>query len=115
VVDWIRDRALTLVLMAMFGLFLVGQVLTGLQEYNSTQRAHGDAAVTVSAYLTTGHLWEATFENRESDFLQMAAFVPADDRPPAESGSGIHRNLHRCMRHTMTPAADALNAVNTQS
>jgi hypothetical protein len=48
VVDWIRDRALTLVLMVMFVLFLVGQVLTGRQEYNSTQRAHGDAAVTVS-------------------------------------------------------------------
>jgi hypothetical protein len=31
---WIRDRALTLTLMAMFLLFLVGHVFTGRAEYN---------------------------------------------------------------------------------
>ena len=36
---WIRDRALTLVLMAMFLLFLVGQLMTGFAEYNSEQVA----------------------------------------------------------------------------
>jgi hypothetical protein len=75
VVDWLRDRSLTLVLMAMFALFLVGQVLTGRQEYNAAQREHGDTPVTLSAYLATGHMWEATFENWESEFLQMAVFV----------------------------------------
>ena len=34
---WIRDRALTLALMAMFLLFLAGQLLTGFAEYNSEQ------------------------------------------------------------------------------
>ena len=32
---WIRDQALTLALMAMFLLFLAGQLLTGFAEYNS--------------------------------------------------------------------------------
>lgn len=32
--DWFRDRALTLVLMATFLLFLVAQMITGLYEYN---------------------------------------------------------------------------------
>jgi hypothetical protein len=72
---WIRDRALTLVLMAMFLLFLVGQMLTGLAEYNGEQGQHGLAAVTIADYLGTGHFWEATFENWESEFLQMGVFV----------------------------------------
>jgi hypothetical protein len=72
---WIRDRALTLVLMAMFLLFLVGQLVTGLAEYNSEQVQHEQAAVSMSDYLATGHPWEALFENWESEFLQMAMFV----------------------------------------
>ena len=73
--DWIRDRALTLVLMAMFLVALAGQVLTGLARYNATQADHGQAPVDVSGYLATGHPWEALFENWESEFLQMAVFV----------------------------------------
>ena len=72
---WIRDRALTLALMAMFLLFLVGQCLTGLAEYNDEQAQHGRLAVPMGDYLSTGHLWEAIFENWESEFLQMAVFV----------------------------------------
>jgi hypothetical protein len=72
---WVRDRALTLVLMAMFLLCLAGQVAAGLFEYNATQREHGQARVTLSGYLMTGHFWEALLENWESEFLQMAVFV----------------------------------------
>ena len=72
---WIRDRALTLVLMLCFGLFLTGQLLTGQAEFNSTQREHGAAALTFAAYMQTGHPWEAVFENWESEFLQMAVFI----------------------------------------
>jgi hypothetical protein len=72
---WIRDRGLTLLLMAMFGLFVVGQVATGLAEYNAERRDHGQPAVTLQAYLGSGHPWEALFENWESEFLQMAVFV----------------------------------------
>jgi hypothetical protein len=72
---WIRDRALTLVLMAMFLLFLAGQLITGFAEYNNQQTEHGQAAVSFSGYFSTGHVWEAIFENWESEFLQMAVFV----------------------------------------
>jgi hypothetical protein len=74
-VDWLRDRALTLALMAMFLLFLVGQLWTGLAEFNDERLAHGRAVVTLSQYLETGHPYEAVFENWESEFLQMAVFV----------------------------------------
>jgi hypothetical protein len=72
---WIRDRALTLALMALFLLFLAGQLLTGFAEYNSEQVQHQLAAITIVDYLATGHVWEAVFENWESEFLQMAVFV----------------------------------------
>ena len=72
---WFRDRALTLVLMAMFLVCLAAQMVTGLYEYNATQREHGEAPVAMSGYLVTGHPWEALFENWESEFLQMAVFV----------------------------------------
>ena len=74
-VAWIRDRALTLAMMAMFLLFLAGQMVTGFYEYNATQDEHGQARVTVAGYLETGHPWEALFENWESEFLQMAVFI----------------------------------------
>jgi hypothetical protein len=73
--SWIRDRSLTLVMIALFAIFLVGQVLTGWSEYNATQLEHGRDAIGLPAYFTVGHLWEALFENWESEFLQMAAFV----------------------------------------
>src|SRR5688500_17793147 len=72
---WFKDRALTLVLMGCFVIFLAGQFATGFAEYNDEQRLDGRPAVSFSAYLATGHPWEATFENWESEFLQMAVFV----------------------------------------
>jgi hypothetical protein len=74
-VEWIRDRALTLLLMAMFLVCLVAQLITGLHEYNATQAEHGQSPVAMTDYLITGHPWEALFENWESEFLQMAMFV----------------------------------------
>src|SRR4029453_16992368 len=73
--DRIRDRALTLLLLAMFLVFLAGQLITGLAEHNAEQREHGQPAFSMSDYLHTGHPWEAIFENWESEFLQMAVFV----------------------------------------
>jgi len=75
VIAWLRDRALTLVLMACFLLFLAGQLVTGFYEYNETERDHGESTVSFTDYLATGHPWEAIFENWESEFLQMAVFV----------------------------------------
>jgi hypothetical protein len=75
VIAWLWDRALTLVLLTCFVVFLAGQLITGFYEYNAEQRDHGHQAVTPSAYLTLGHPWEALFENWESEFLQMAVFV----------------------------------------
>ena len=69
------DNSLSIVLFVLFALTLFGQSVTGLSEYNEDQREHGQPAVGYVEYLATGHFVEATFENWESEFLQMAAFV----------------------------------------
>ena len=73
--DWIHDRALTLVLMGMFVIFLAGQFVTGFRDYNNSQVAHHRLPIAMSAYAASGHWWESVFENWESEFLQMAVFV----------------------------------------
>jgi hypothetical protein len=92
-VQWFRDRALTLVLMGLFLLFLGAQVLTGWYEYNETQREHGEGSVAMSEYFSTGHPWEAIFENWESEFLQMAVFVLLTTRL-IQKGSAESRRPH---------------------
>jgi hypothetical protein len=72
---WIHDRSLTIVMLGLFAVFLLGQMLTGWSEFNESQTEHGSAAISLAAYFTVGHFWEALFENWESEFLQMAAFV----------------------------------------
>ena len=73
--EWLADRALTLVLLVMFVLFLAGQIATGLHEYNNARIEHHEPAIALTAYLGTGHFLEALFENWESEFLQMAVFI----------------------------------------
>jgi hypothetical protein len=64
--------------MAMFGLFavfLLFMSFAGVREYNQEQTDHAEETVSYVEYLRTGHFFEATFENWESEFLQMGGFV----------------------------------------
>ena len=71
----LRDNGLSLVTFALFAVFLIGQTATGFAELNDDLIEHGQQALTLPAYLTSGHFIEATAENWESEFLQMAAYV----------------------------------------
>ena len=70
-----RDNGLSITMLTLFFFSLLGQSLTGHHEYNEDQREHRQPQVTYAEYLTTSHFVEATFENWESEFLQMAAYV----------------------------------------
>ena len=59
----------------LFALFLVGQSITGFAVYNDEQREHGETTIGYPDYLGSGHFIEATFENWESEYLQMGAYV----------------------------------------
>lgn len=52
-----------------------GQAVTGWHVYNEDQKAHGGEPVGFGSYLSSSHFGEATFENWESEFLQMGAYV----------------------------------------
>ncbi|MGI4739260.1 MAG: DUF6766 family protein [Janthinobacterium lividum] len=65
-------------LLVTFGLILaalVGQILTGWHDNNDDLAQMGLAQLTLGQYLHSGHFLEATFENWESEFLQMGVYV----------------------------------------
>lgn len=72
---WFRNNGLSIVLLALFFLSIVGQSLSGWFTHNNEVLEHGRAGVSYLAYLAEPHFLEAVFENWESEFLQMAAFV----------------------------------------
>ncbi len=72
---WLRNSKLSLVCFAVFGILIVAQSLTGWTTYNHDNRAHDEPSIGYPEYLTTGHFYETTFENWESEFLQMAAYI----------------------------------------
>ena len=73
--SFLRRNALSVACLSAFVVLLVGMVLTGWHSFNSDQVQHGDAQLSLWSYLGQGHIWEALFENWESEFLQMAAYV----------------------------------------
>src|SRR3954469_25390382 len=70
-----HDNGLALVAFGIFLVLLFGQSLAGARVYNEEQRDHGQPTIGYGTYLTTAHFGEATFENWESEFLQMGAYV----------------------------------------
>jgi hypothetical protein len=68
-------HGLSIVLFTLFLVTMIGQTWSGWYAYNGEQRQHGEAEVSLVEYLGTGHFGEATFENWESEFLQMAFYV----------------------------------------
>jgi hypothetical protein len=50
-------------------------MFTGLQEHNQEIVELGGKPVKMPEYLTSGHFLQSTFENWESEFLQMALFL----------------------------------------
>lgn len=72
---FLRSNGLSLVLAALFVTFVVGQACAGWYAYNKERREHSHPEVTLDNCLTGVHFWEAIFENWESEFLQMAAYV----------------------------------------
>jgi hypothetical protein len=71
----LRNHSLSLVAGVLFVLSLAGQAVTGFKVHNEDQKDHHQQEIRFGEYLTTGAFYEATFENWESEFLQMAAFI----------------------------------------
>lgn len=107
----LRDNGLTLVASLLFVLAMAGQALAGMGAYNQEQRDHGEPEAGLLEYLRTPHFAEATFENWESEFLQMGMYVlltaflvqrgsaeskkPEDERDPGGEEVDEDPRLHR--------------------
>jgi hypothetical protein len=70
-----RNNGLSLVFFFLFIISVGGQWLTGFKEYNKEQAEQGQPTISLGEYSHSGHFIQATFENWESEFLQMALFV----------------------------------------
>jgi uncharacterized protein DUF6766 len=74
-VRFLYENSLLLVVVTLALASLSGQAATG-KIVNDEERAHdGLAPLDAGEYLTSGHFLEATFENWESEFLQMGMYV----------------------------------------
>jgi hypothetical protein len=71
----LRDNGLSITMFALFVVFLVAQSIAGYQATNSENTQHRQPPESYGEYLTSGAFVEATFENWESEFLQMGAYV----------------------------------------
>ena len=112
----IRDHSLSLAALGLFLSSLIGQVVAGRLAYNEDQESHGEAPATLVDYLQTGHFGEATFENWESEFLQMGLFVlltaflvqrgsAESHKPKGENGAGKEPVRENPERHRADPDA----------
>lgn len=85
---------MSIAMFTLFALSFVGQVIAGHRVFNEERSEHGETPYSVVNYLRSAHFVEATFENWESEFLQMGAFVlltawlvqkgSSESRKPAE-------------------------------
>jgi len=72
---WVVFNGLSLATFTAFLIFFVLQAIFGWHTYNNDLAAFAQAPVGFWHYLGTGHFVEATFENWESEFLQMGSYV----------------------------------------
>lgn len=72
---FLKENGLSIAFLILFVLSMTGQLVTGFSEYNKDNVHNGLPAVSITTYLQSGHFLQSTFENWESEFLQMALFV----------------------------------------
>jgi hypothetical protein len=70
-----RNNALSITFLFLFVFSMIGQVCSGHNLHNRQRTEDGQPALSFSEYLMSGHFVQATFENWESEFLQMMLFV----------------------------------------
>ena len=71
----LRDNGLSITMFALFLFFVFAQSVAGYKTNNSENEQHNQPRESYSEYLASGAFVEATFENWESEFLQMGAYV----------------------------------------
>jgi hypothetical protein len=73
--SFLYKNSLSIVFLAFFIFALIAQAFFGWKEHNSNLAELGGNTISLGAYLKSGHFFSATFENFQSEFLQMALYV----------------------------------------
>ena len=73
--SFIYNNGLIIAFLLLAILAIGGQAVTGWDQYNEFLKDHMKAPASLFTYLSSGHFIQATFENWESEFFQMALFV----------------------------------------
>jgi hypothetical protein len=73
--SFFKNNGLSIVFLGLFIASIAGQFFTGFNEHNKQRKEDGQQPIPMGTYVTSGHFVQATFENWESEFLQMALFV----------------------------------------
>ena len=68
-------NSLSIVFIVLFVTALGAQAFFGWKENNENLKDLGSPEIIFSAYLKSGHFFSSTFENFQSEFLQMALYV----------------------------------------
>ncbi|MEJ2880502.1 DUF6766 family protein [Pedobacter sp. GR22-6] len=73
--SFLYRNGLSLVFFTLFLVTLSAQALTGWNKHNQDLKDDNQPEIGIGTYLQSGHFISATFENFESEFLQMALYV----------------------------------------
>lgn len=73
--SFLYRNSLSIVLIAFMLICLLGQFFTGWKTENKELAENGEALLSLGEYIHSGHFIQATFENWESEFLQMMVYV----------------------------------------
>ncbi|MCJ0743697.1 DUF6766 family protein [Pedobacter montanisoli] len=73
--SFLYKNGLSIFFLGLFLLSLFAQALTGWKTYNQELIEEHQQMINFLSYLQSGHFISATFENFESEFLQMVLYV----------------------------------------
>src|SRR5690349_9737811 len=68
-------NGLSIVFLSLFIITLAAQALAGWKKHNEDLKDEHAQEISLGTYIKSGHFISATFENFESEFLQMALYV----------------------------------------
>lgn len=73
--SFVYRNGLSIVFLSILLIFLIAQAYTGWLQFNKELEEKGMQEIAFGPYLSSPHFLEATFENWESEFLQMGMYV----------------------------------------
>jgi len=73
--SFFHRNSLSIVLILLMLIFWAGQFFTGWKTENKELAEEGQKLLNFGQYVQSGHFIQATFENWESEFLQMMLYV----------------------------------------